>query len=72
MTVSDFRNGKEGKSYQAVWNINDCMCMQEAAWGEPWILFSPGAARTGVAVGEEPKKHQAKEGKESKLNYLAS
>jgi hypothetical protein len=34
-------------------------------------LFSPGAARTGVAVGEEPKKHQAKEGKESKLNYLA-
>jgi hypothetical protein len=45
--------------------------MQEAAWREPWILFNSGATRAGVAAGEEPKQHQAKEGKESKIILLA-
>ena len=36
---------------------------QEAAWREPWILFSSGAKRTGGTAREEPKHNQAKEGK---------
>jgi len=45
--------------------------MQEASWGEPGILFNSGATRAGAAAGEEPKQHQAKEGKESKIILLA-
>ena len=45
--------------------------MQEASWGEPGILFNSGATRAGAAAGEEPKQHQAKEGKENKIILLA-